>query len=977
MRVSIVVVVGLLVAAPATAQEYLGQIIADVRVETIGGAAVSLGVRDLVETRVGNPLSMQLVRDTIDHLVGLGRYDDVRVEATFAPGVGVNLRWVLRPILRITSVVLRGDGDVSASTVRELLDERFGERPLASRATDIAAETEVFYRDRGYRAARVTAVLTPGGPEGEVDLELQVEPGARTTVSAASVIGTPTEPTARMLERLGLEPGRPYDTVDLENRLRTYESRLRAEGYYEARVRESTSFADGDTTVTVAVTVDTGPRVRVVFVGDPVPAGTLETLVPVREERSVDEDLLEDASRNIEAYLRERGYRDAQAPYARKEQDGALELTFTVTRGPLHRVNAVSVTGNATLQLAELEPLLKLTRGDPFVDARAAAIAAAIAESYAVRGYERAAVTPVVEVLPEETADGARFRPVDVRFGIVEGPKTTVERVAIEGASGIEPGEMRALLGLAVGRPFYRPQLSADLDALERAYRNQGYLDAVVTSQVDFADGNQRAAVTWTVREGEQTRVDHVLISGNSRISADVIRRELRVAPGDPLGAEAIAESQNRLSQLGLFRRVRITDLPRTGSASRDILVTVEEAPATSITYGGGLEVGRRLRQGSDGGPAVERIEVAPRAFFEVSRRNLWGKNRTLSLFSRASLRPRDPAVDSTDPTDTGGYGLNDYRVVGTFREPRAFGRPGDAQLAAFVEQGIRSSFNFNRRGVGADYARRFGTGLTATARYSYNYTQLFDEQIAPEDRLLIDRLFPQVHLSTIFGAVLRDSRDDVLDPDRGAVIGLDGSVAARWYGSEVGFAKTFLQGFLYRRLPGRRRFVFAGGVRAGFATGFPRDVPRVDGDGNPVIDEDGEQIVDTVDDLPASERFYAGGDTTVRGFALDRLGTVETLDQQGFPQGGNGLLVLNAELRSPFWKGLGIVGFVDAGNVFRQATDINLGELRVATGFGVRYRSPIGPLRVDLGFKVNPRVLASGSRERGSVVHISLGQAF
>ena len=307
---------------------------------------------------------------------------------------------------------------------------------------------------------------------------------------------------------------------------------------------------------------------------------------------------------------------------------------------------------------------------------------------------------------------------------------------------------------------------------------------------------------------------------------------------------------------------------------------------------------------------------MAPRGFFEISRRNLWGKNRTLSFFSRVSLRPRDPEIDNTDPTDTGGYGFNDYRVTGTFREPRAFGRPGDAQFTAFLERGIRASFNFNRRGVRADYARRFAAGLTATVRYTNDYTELFDEQIAPEDRLLIDRLFPQVRLSTFSGGVLRDSRDDVLDPQRGTVLGFDTSVAARAYGSEVGFGKTFVQGFVYRHLPGSR-FVVVGGARLGLARGYPRDLPRVDENGQPVLDENGEPIVDVLEEVPASERFFAGGDTTVRGFSLDRLGTIETLDPQGFPQGGNGLLVLNAELRAPYWKGLGLVGFVDAGNVF------------------------------------------------------------
>jgi outer membrane protein assembly factor BamA len=435
-------------------------------------------------------------------------------------------------------------------------------------------------------------------------------------------------------------------------------------------------------------------------------------------------------------------------------------------------------------------------------------------------------------------------------------------------------------------------------------------------------------------------------------------------------------ESQQRLSALGLFRRVRIVELPRSGSANRDVLVEVEEAPSTSVTEGGGIEVGRRLRSSDTGGPAEERIEVAPSGFFDITRRNLWGKNRSVSFFTRVALRPRDPAVDNPDPTDTGGYGFNEFRVLGTYREPRAFGTTGDAQLTGFVEQGVRASFNFNRKGVRADYARLIRPQVTTTVRYTFDYTKRFDEQIAPEDQLLIDRLFPQVRLSTFFGGILRDSRDDVLDPKKGAVIGIDGSLAARRLGSEVGFVKSFLQGFYYRQVSDRGYVVAVGG-RLGLAAGFVRDLVQTDEDGNPILGPDGQPVVESVKDLPASERFFAGGDTTVRGFALDRLGTEETLDDQGFPQGGNGLALFNVELRAPYWKGLGLVGFIDSGNVFKFAGDIDLGALRVATGLGVRYRSPIGPLRVDVGFKLHPLLLESGGREKGYVVHISLGQAF
>lgn len=961
--------------AEAAVEQWLGRTIADVRVQTVAGAPVDSGVLELVETRIGGRLEMDQVRDTIDHLVGLGRFDDVRVTAAPGPEAdAVVLTWVLRPIERIVRTTTVGGGGLEAQALRAVIDEGAAGPLTATRAPAIADGVRSFYREHGFRAASVTPALTPGRNEGDVVLTLTIEPGPRTVVQSATVTGAPAG-ELRALPRLGLERGRPYDRETLLGRLQAYETELRADGHYLATVVENTTFSDAEHTARVEVTVELGPVVRVTFGGDPMPRDLLDTLVPIAQERSADEDLLEDGSRKIEAYLRERGYRSASAPYIREERPGELLIAFTITRGMLHRVNAVSVSGNVTQPASELEPLLKLPRGEPFVDARVAAITAAIEELYRVRGYERVGVKADIEVLPEQADGGARYRPVDVEFTIVEGPQTTVGAVVLGGVEAAREAAVRGVLGLAVGRPFYRPLLSTDRDAIERWYRNQGYLTAAAAPAVTVDEAG-RAVVTWAVREGEQSRVDHVLITGNERVGADVIRRELRLRQGDPLSVDAIAESQQRLSQLGLFRRVRIVELPRTGTSRRDLLVTVEEAPATTVTYGGGLTVGRRLRQGEEGGPAVERVEVAPRGFVEVSRRNLWGKNRTLSFFARASLRPRDPAVASTDPTDTGGYGLNDYRVTGTYREPRVFGRPGDGQLLAYIERGIRASFTFDRRGFRADYARRYAQGFTTTARYTIENTDILDEQIAPQDQLLVDRLFPQVRLSTFSGGVLRDSRDDVLEPKRGSVLGVDGSLAARLYGSEVGFAKTFLQGFLYRRLPGRG-FVFAGGARLGLARAFAYDVPRLDESGDPILGEDGRQIVDTVTDLPAAERFFSGGDTTVRGFALDRLGTAETLDPQGFPQGGNGVLVLNAELRAPYWKGLGLVGFLDAGNVFRRAGDVSLGELRFATGFGFRYRSPIGPLRADLGFKVHPQVLASGSRERGYVLNISLGQAF
>ena len=971
--------------------ELIGRTITDVRVDIAGVATVESAVLSLVETRVGEPLAMRHVRATIDHLVGLSRFEDVRVTAT-STDQGVSLQWHLIPIRRIAKISVTGDG-LPASVVRADVVDRFGTRPSATRVPEIVARVQSLHAGRGFLRAAVSSRLSEdkGAPE-RAELILNIDSGPRMAIGSASVTGASVDAEADVIRQLELEAGRPFDQVAIDARIAAYEESLRGRGYYEARVRESHVPIGDQQTVAVAVTIEPGPRVSVMFAGDPPPASRGRELVPVREERSIDQDLLEDASARIENLLKEQGYRTARAPYSRESKGNEQVVTFTVARGPLHRIDAITTAGNERLSDADLAPLLQLKPGDPFVDARIGLVTAAIGESYRVRGFSQAAVRANVQVLPESSANGVTFRPVSIRFDITEGPQTVVTGVEFEGVKAIAVDALKGQMALQAGRPFYRPQLSADRDTIERAYRNQGFQNVTVTSQLAFAEAQQQVALTWMITEGEQVTVDHVLINGNSRIATDLIRRELAITPGRPISDDAMIESQRRLAELGLFRRVRITELPRSGSLSRDVLVDVEETDATTIDYGGGFEIGRIAGSAADRSGAIDKLDVGPRGFFAFTRRNLWGKNRSVTLFGRVTLRRREPAAGSTDPTDTGGYGFNDYRGLFTFREPRAFKTTGDAQFTAFVEQGRRSSFTFNRRGVTSDYARRIGT-FTVTGRYTFDYTRLFDEQIRAEDQLLIDRLFPQVKLSKFFGAVLRDSRDDVLDPQKGSVLGVDGTVAAKVIGSEVGFVKSFMQAFVYRRLPGRG-FVLAAGARLGVASGFPQPVPlpleiasrvpvvaaartsanMVD---VPTVGAAVQPFPTVIHQLPASERFFAGGDTTVRGFALDRLGTAQTLDPQGFPQGGSGMAIFNVETRAPYWKNVQMVWFLDAGNVFKSASDIRLDDLRVSSGLGVRYRSPIGPLRIDWGWKLSTRLLLTGGRERGNVLHISLGQAF
>jgi outer membrane translocation and assembly module TamA len=261
------------------------------------------------------------------------------------------------------------------------------------------------------------------------------------------------------------------------------------------------------------------------------------------------------------------------------------------------------------------------------------------------------------------------------------------------------------------------------------------------------------------------------------------------------------------------------------------------------------------------------------------------------------------------------------------------------------------------------------------SGRYSFSTTKTFDVTFDTEtdegEIGTIDRIFPQVRLSAFSAAISRDTRDDVVDPSRGWFLSGEGSVAARNLGGQVGFVKSYVQGLFFRRLPVTRRVVVAGRIAVGIADGFPRQVERTDADGNPI---EGELV--TIEDLPASERFFAGGDSTIRGFALDSVGTPRTITPTGFPRGGNAVLLLNGELRVPVWGDLGAAFFVDGGNVFERTTQLDLGELRGSVGFGVRYRSPIGPVRLDLGFKLDRRIVGNRLEPRRGI-HFSIGHAF
>ena len=973
----------LLLAPPTTARaaevaELVGKVVVDVQLFRNGVPADDRSILEMVETRAGQPLSMRQVRESVTHLFSLDEFADVRVSAAEDPR-GVVLRYDLIPSQAAVNVEVRGSLGRARQELLDLIARRFGPTVRSDQVLDAVAQLAELYRESGRYAAHITPSTGPTGSQ----LVFDIDQGPAARIERIDVRGVPEDGRANVLARLGLREGAVFDPVEVETRLAEYEADVRARRYYEARFRHEVTPSPDGQTVALVLDIQTGSPVAISFSvdgapsvameSDPLPDARLEELVPVAREGSIDEDLLEDSSLRVQTHLRGLGYRDAQVRHRRLVEIGLLSIVFTVDRGPRYRVVGVRFDGNLTLTDTELRELFGVVSETPLVMADVEAGVAALTERYAQLGHLAVEVRQTLE--PRATSETGDPDIVSVRLAveIAEGPRTSVGAVAFEGNTAFNAAELAALVASVPGAPYYAPRLAADGDALLVHYLNDGY-ETVQVDVVPRLDGTGATVdVTFVVREGPQVVVDHVLVVGNRQIAASTIRAEVALRPGEPWGRDEVNQTRRRLTDLGLFRRIQLREFSHGGGNRRDVVIVVEEAPATRVGYGGGLEVGQRLRA-TEGGIAAAQLEFAPRGFFEISRRNLWGKNRSIELFTRVSVRRQDDA-DAEVPMSS--LGFNEYRVLLNYREPRAFRQAGDLIVSGFVEQAIRPSFDLFTRGVNAELQRAISLTTTGSVGYTYGQNRVTNEQLQPEDRPLVDRLFPEVTLSSFSGGVMRDTRDDPLEPTAGALVGLDGEMAFRGIGSAVGFAKTTLQGFLYRQLPGD--LVFAAGARLGLARGFTLTLPSVPvfvaNDEGLLVQHAGDPVT-VPQDLPASERFFAGGDTTVRGFAIDRLGDDTTIDGNGFPTGGNAMIVLNSELRVPVVRALQVVGFLDAGNVFDRVGSLRLGRIRGGAGFGVRILSPVGPIRVDLGFKLDRREFA-GERERLTALHVSIGQAF
>jgi outer membrane protein insertion porin family len=495
-----------------------------------------------------------------------------------------------------------------------------------------------------------------------------------------------------------------------------------------------------------------------------------------------------------------------------------------------------------------------------------------------------------------------------ITIPVKEGPRTLIDRVEITSSGSVPPDEIRKATGLKQDGPYNEVDIAdARLRVLD-IYQERGYLDAAVNAKVEFA--GEKARVTFEIQEGEKTLFGKTIITGNTNTRREVIERELLRRESVPFSYGLLAKERQKLYKLGLFADVRMEPLDEYDHR-RDIHIDVAEGNAGWVEFGFGYS-------------NLDKFT----GFVDIGYKNLFGMNRQVSLRIGYNALEKLYAVNYLDPWFLGKQLLLKGTVFYNEREEKN------------IDTGV-IMFKYRRRGVSLGVEKQYSSTVRGELYYE---GVLADTTEVQPDIILTDQDEGRLFISSIRPGITYDTRDNPFNPRNGILLGLTMKVASAALLSETDFAKIMFNGSLYHEIS--KPFVFAAAVRAG--------VGRAWGGSSDII--------------PLAERFFLGGRSSVRGYAQDTLGP------RGFagnPTGGNAFVETNVELRTSLGKGIGLVTFLDSGNVWQRTGDIDW-SLKHAVGAGVRYDTPVGPLRVDYGYKLKKEEGLSRSE-----LFFSIGQAF
>jgi len=925
-----------------------GQLVVQVRVVYESGQAARERIPSL-PLMVGSPFRFTEERESLRALYRMGDYSDIRVSAvTLVEGLEVN--FIVKPNLYNNVITVEGlrpppTQAAALASLRLPLGEPFRESALRAGVDRLNQAL----RDDGFYQAMVSWALEPHPNTRQMDVTVTVSTGLRARAGGVTLVNKTPYPDAELLRRLKISSKTEITEAGLSRNNERLKKFLVNQGYLGASgVITRGAYDPKSNLVPLTVAVTTGPRVRIAIEGARLSKSQQRKLIPIYAEGAVDEDLLQEGRRNIRDYLQRQGYFDAdvQVNSQQTEEQGERVITYDIARGDHFRLAGVAFEGNRYFRTPLLMPRLQLQPASfaspgRFSQQLLRVDMESIRGLYVANGFRDAQVTSSVD-------DHYRSKRGDlfVTFHVVEGNQTRVARLEIEGNQAIGTADLLNVAGATPGQPYSESTIASDRNNILAIYYNDGYPDASFREDVLPGDAPNEVSLVYHITEGQRVLVSGVLLSGYVYTRRDIVARQVEIQPNGPLREGDVAKTQRQLYNLGVFDRVQIAPQDPNGTdPDKAVVVAVHEGGRYTIGYGVGFEI-QRIAGGSSN-PNGTTVSASPRGIFEIARANMFGRAQTLSFKARASTLEYRFALS---------YAADDFLA----------NRKLSAQLTGFADktQDV-NTFTSTRFEVGLQLAQKLSPSSSLLYRYFYRRVKAFNlaETISPEQIPLLS----QPTLVSGFGITYaRDRRDDPADAKHGTFNTVDVSDAITALGSGAAFFRGFFQNSSFHAFG--RAFVFARSVRFGVELPQGNTVGESTEFNPSQCIETTPPPADTFPEIPLPERFFAGGGTSLRGFGLNQAGPRDPCT--GFPIGGQALLIFNQELRFPMrlpfvGSRLGGTVFYDGGNVYTDVSHItlawkppsltDLNYFSHTVGFGLRYPTPVGPVRVDFGFQLNP----------------------
>jgi outer membrane protein assembly factor BamA len=843
---------------------YEGQRVASV--EIVANPKISVeALEPLVQQRAGEPYVNSKVDGTISALLATRRFNKVEASVRPHPG-GLQVIFTAEPALYLGIFEFPGATKrFSYSRLLQVVDipnrTQF-EQNLVSKAED---NLHQFFVSEGFFQAQVRAQVQADESHMLANVVFAVDLGKRAKLGNLDIRG-PEPGVAESLRRstrslwttatgTALKPGKPYTPKRIDSGLKRMKRTLAKQDHLASKINlDHPDYHQDSNRADLVVDARPGPIVKVHIKGAKLSAfpflreRQMKKLIPIFSEAAVDPDLVEEGRRNLVDFFQSKGYFDAKVAADREDNDSHVDLAYTVDRGSRHRVASVDFRGNQHFGKDQLAPQvgvkarrpLPLSRGK-FSDKLLRQSVISIAAFYKNQGYEDVKVdADVVDREPN----------VYVTFRIGEGAQTLVETLRIEGNTNIAPSTMSPNKGLRLrsGQPFSPKALADDRSHIMAVYLDQGFLNAEFDSKVErLSDNPHRVDVTYTITERQRVQVDEVVLLGNKKTRPSLVRKTANIRPAAPLSQRALLAGESALHDLGIFDwESADVRRPISQQTNEEVLIKLHEAGRNEITYGFGLQVARRggnipsgtialpglppITSGGANFTAAEKTFVSPRGSITFTRYNLRGLAESASVSLSVSRL--------------------DQRALATYTQPSFRGSSWSALFSASIERTTENPTFEARLAEGSwQLEKPLNKDKTRRIQLRYRFGQtLLSDLLIPGLVLAQDE---RVRLSTLSATWIRDIRDKPLDASRGFYQTLDLGITPKALGSSVNFARFLGQTSYYKPLGPT---VWANRITLGLAKAF--------GDS----------------DVPTSEAFFSGGETTLRGFPINGAGPQRTV---------------------------------------------------------------------------------------------------